>query len=74
MDRGSAESMTDRELLVTTAVEVGVLNERTKGLPELKQRVTRLENDMGWMRRMFWGFAVPGTMSIVGLIVKVVRF
>ena len=74
MDRDSAESMDNRTLLVTIAVEVGILNERTEGLPELKQRVTRLEGDMGWMRRMFWGFAVPGTMSVVGLIVKVVRF
>jgi len=73
MDQKSAEALSDRDLLVRTAVEVGVINERTEGLPELKQRVTRLEGDMGWMRRIFWGFAVPGTMSIIGLVVKVLK-
>ncbi len=73
MDRDSAESMSDRDLLVSTAVEVGILNERTEGLPELKQRVTKLESDMGWMRRIFWGFAVPGTMAVVGLIVRMLK-
>ena len=74
MDRESAESMSAHELQIENAIGIGILMERTDGVPELKQRVTKLESDMGWMRRMFWGFAVPGTMSVVGLIVKVVRF
>ena len=73
MDQKSAEALSDRALLVRTAVEVGVINERTEGLPELKQRVTRLQGDMGWMRKIFWSFAVPSTMSMIGLVVKVLK-
>ncbi len=73
MDRGSAESMTDRDLLVYNAVEVGILMERTEGLPELKERVTKVESDIGWMKRLFWGWAVPGTLALVGVLVKLVR-
>lgn len=73
MDRGSAESMTDRDLLVYNAVEVGILMERTEGLPELKERVTKVESDLGWMKRLFWGWAVPGTLALVGVLVKLVR-
>lgn len=73
MDQNSAESMSDRDLLVRTAVEVGVINERTEGLPELKQRVTRLEGDMAWVKRFFWGWAVPGTLALVGVLVRLVK-
>ncbi len=73
MDRGSAESMTDRDLLVHTAVAVGVLEERTEGLPEMRQRLTKVESDVGWMKRLFWGWAVPGTLALVGVLVKLVR-
>ncbi len=70
MDRGSAESMTDRDLLVYNAVEVGILMERTEGLSELKERVTKVEGDVGWTKRLFWGWAVPGTLALVGVLVK----
>ena len=73
MDRDSAESMDNRTLLVTIAVEVGILNERTEGLPELRQRVTKIESDMAWVKRFFWGWAVPGTLALVGVLVKLVR-
>ncbi len=73
MDRESAESMDDRALLVHNTVEVGILMERTEGLPEMRQRLTKVESDIGWMKRLFWGWAVPSTLSFVGIFVKLYR-
>ena len=73
MDQKSAESLSDRDLLVHIAVKTGVLDERTEGLPELRQRLTKVEGDTGWLKRMFWGFAVPGTMAVVAVLFKTFR-
>lgn len=73
MDRDNAESMTDRALLVHNVVEVGILMERTEGLPALKERVAKVENDLGWLKKAFWGWAIPGTMALVGVLVKLIR-
>lgn len=70
MDQKSAEALSDRALLVHTAVAVGVLEERTEGLPEMRQRLTKVESDIGWTKRLFWGWAVPGTLALVGILVK----
>ncbi len=73
MDQESAKSLSDRELLVHTAVAVGVLEERTEGLPEMRQRLTKVESDVGWIKRLFWGWVVPSTLSFVGIFVKLYR-
>lgn len=73
MDRRNLETMTERDLLVYTAVDVGILMERTEGLPELRQRLTKVESDMGWIKKVFWGWAVPSTLALIGFMVKVVR-
>ncbi len=70
MDQKIAESLSDRALLVHTAVAVGVLEERTEGLPEMRQRLTKVEGDVNWTKRLFWGWAVPGTLALVGVLVK----
>ena len=73
MDQKIAESLSDRDLLVHTAVAVGVLEERTEGLPEMRQRLTKVESDVGWGKRLFWGWAVPSTLALVGFMVRAIR-
>jgi len=67
------ESMSDRDLLVHTAIVCGVLEERTEGLPDMWQRLAKVENDVGWLKKAFWGWAVPGTLSLVGILIKLLR-
>ncbi len=73
MDQKSAELLSDRDLLVHTAVAVGILEERTEGLPEMRQRLTKVESDVGWGKRLLWGWVVPGTLALVGVLVKTLR-
>ncbi len=73
MDQKSAEALSNHDLLVHVAVEVGIVKDRTEGMPELRQRLTKVENDMGWVKKAFWGWAVPSTLALIGFMVKVIR-
>lgn len=73
MNRDSAEAMTDRDLLVDMRVVVGILEDRTEGLPDLRQRVTGVEHDMGWLKKIVWAIVVPGTIALGGILLKLFR-
>ncbi len=57
----------ERKILMEIHSTCGILEERTAGLPKLKERVTTVEADINWLKRIVWAL-VPAGASAAGLI------
>ncbi len=69
MNRHEVEQQTDREILVDVRMTLAVIDERTTDVPEMRKRITTVERDVLWIRRIAIGVGAV-LAAAVGLLTK----
>lgn len=57
------KGLNDRELLVECRIAVGILEERTECLYDMTAKVTKLETDMSWIKKVVYGIPTIGVVA-----------
>ena len=61
MEKDHLDNYTDRDILVETRIVVARLEERTTDLPEVYSRLSKVEGDVNWIKKIG---AILGSMAI----------
>lgn len=73
LERCHLDDDSDREIIIETRLAVARLEERTVDVPEFGTRLTKVETDVTWIKRIGGGFGslmVTVTTGIIAVILK----
>ncbi len=74
MEKDHLDDYTDRDILVETRIVVARLEERTTDLPGVYGRLSKVEGDVGWIKKIgavFGSVAVTVAVGTVTILLKI---